>query len=83
MPSPAADLIVLDTLGKLADHGYGIGGYCLACRRLFNVSLTVLMLERGRDCSPIGMAQLRWPAHAIQYHGAEQGPRLGFGRHVA
>ena len=47
MPSPAADLIVLDTLGKLADHGYGIDGYCLACRRLFNVSLTVLMLERG------------------------------------
>jgi hypothetical protein len=25
---------VRDTLGKLADHGDGIGGYCLACRRL-------------------------------------------------
>jgi hypothetical protein len=54
MPSPLADLIVLDTLGKLADHGY-----CLACRRLFGVSLTVLILERGRDCSPIRMSPLR------------------------
>ena len=61
MPSPLADLIVLDTLGKLADHGYGIGGYCLPCRRLFNVSLTVLMLERGRKYSPIRMAPLRCP----------------------
>jgi hypothetical protein len=34
MPSPLADLIVLDTLGKLAEHGYSVGGYCLDCRRL-------------------------------------------------
>jgi hypothetical protein len=61
MPSPLADLIVLDTLGKLADHGHGIGGYCLACRRRFAVSMTVLMLERGRDYSPIRMAPLRCP----------------------
>jgi hypothetical protein len=61
MPSPLADLIVLDTLGKLAGYGYGVGGYCLDCRRLFAVSLAVLMLERGRDCSPIRMAPLRCP----------------------
>jgi hypothetical protein len=35
MPSPLADLILLDTLGKRAGHGYAIGGYCLDCRRLF------------------------------------------------
>jgi hypothetical protein len=27
---------VLDTLGKLYAHGHGIGGYCLACQRLFD-----------------------------------------------
>jgi hypothetical protein len=46
MPSPLADLIVLNTLSMLAGHGYGVGGYCLDCRRLFAVSLTVLTLER-------------------------------------
>jgi hypothetical protein len=59
MPSPAANPIVLDTLGKLEAHGHGIGGYCLDCRRLFAVSLALLMLDRGRDCSPIRMAPLR------------------------
>jgi hypothetical protein len=34
-PSPAADLIVLDTLGKLHAHGHGIGGYCRPCPRTF------------------------------------------------
>jgi hypothetical protein len=53
--------IVLDTLGKLEEHGHGIGGYYLDCRRLFNTSLTVLILERGRDYSPIRMAPLRCP----------------------
>jgi hypothetical protein len=28
MPSPAADLVALDTLGKLYAHGRGIGGRC-------------------------------------------------------
>jgi hypothetical protein len=28
MASPAADLIVLDTLGKLHAHGHGLNGYC-------------------------------------------------------
>jgi hypothetical protein len=55
------DLIVLDTLGKLEEHGHGTGGYCLDCRRLFDVSPTVLILERGRDYSPIGMTPLRCP----------------------
>jgi hypothetical protein len=30
MPSSAADLIVLDTLGKLHAHGHGLNGYCRA-----------------------------------------------------
>jgi hypothetical protein len=33
MPSPAADLIVLDTTGKLAGHGYGLSGYLPALPR--------------------------------------------------
>jgi hypothetical protein len=53
--------IILDTLGKLEEHNHGIGGYCLDCRRLFNTSLAVLILERGRDYSPIRMAPLRCP----------------------
>jgi hypothetical protein len=53
--------IVLDTLGKLADHNHSVGGYCLDCRRLFNTSLAVLILERGRDYSPIRMAPVRCP----------------------
>jgi hypothetical protein len=68
-------------LGKLAGHGYGIRGYCLDCRRLFAVSLTVLMMERGRDCSPIRMTPLRCPgcgraAHAVQHHRAIEGRRV-------
>jgi hypothetical protein len=55
-------LIILDTLGKLADHGHGIGGYCLDCRRLFQVSMAVLILERGRDCRTVRMTPpLRCP----------------------
>jgi hypothetical protein len=38
---------VLDTLGKLYAHGHGLGGYCLVCQRVFDVSLPVLILERG------------------------------------
>jgi hypothetical protein len=37
MPSPLADMIVLDTLGKLYARGHGVGGHCRACRRLFSV----------------------------------------------
>jgi hypothetical protein len=39
MPSPGADLIVLDTLGKLYAHSHGIGGYCLVSQRVFDVSM--------------------------------------------
>jgi hypothetical protein len=67
MPSPLADQIVIDTLGKLHAHGYGVGGYCLDCRRLFAVSMMVLMLERGRDYSPIRMAPLRCPGCGGRY----------------
>jgi hypothetical protein len=75
MASPNADLIVL---GKLASHGYGIGGYCLDCRRLFNVSLTVLILERGHDCSPVGMTpSLRCPAPAAVPNTAVIAPSKG------
>jgi len=35
MPPPAADLIVLDTIGKLYAHGHGLSGWRRACRRLF------------------------------------------------
>jgi hypothetical protein len=28
MPSPLADLIILDTLGKINAHGHGLGGHC-------------------------------------------------------
>jgi hypothetical protein len=58
----ARDFIVLDTLGKLYAHGHGIGDYCLDCRRLFNVSMAVLTLERGRDCRTVRMTPpLRCP----------------------
>jgi hypothetical protein len=50
---------VLDTLGKLYAHGHGIGGYG---RRLFQVSMAVLILERGRDCRTVRMTPpLRCP----------------------
>jgi hypothetical protein len=45
----ARGFIILDTLGKLYVHGHGIGGYCLACRRVSSVSLPALMRERGGD----------------------------------
>jgi hypothetical protein len=32
MHRPAADLIVIDTLGKLYAHGYGLTGYCRNAR---------------------------------------------------
>jgi hypothetical protein len=45
--SPAPDLIVIDTLGKLAAHRHGVGGYCRDCRRLFSVSMPALIRERA------------------------------------
>jgi hypothetical protein len=48
MASPAADLLVLDTLGKLHPHGHGLNRYCRPCRRFFLVSMPVLIAARGR-----------------------------------
>jgi hypothetical protein len=59
MPSPAADLIVLDTLGKLYAHGHGINGYCRPCRRFFRVPMPVLIAARGADSPVVGMRPLR------------------------
>jgi hypothetical protein len=39
--------IVLDTLGNV--YGHSIGGYCLVCQRIFDVSLPALIKERGGD----------------------------------
>ena len=58
---PDANLFVLDTLGKLHMHGHGIGGYCLICQRLFSVSMTALIAERGADCLVRGMKPLTCP----------------------
>jgi hypothetical protein len=52
---------VLDTLGKLYAHGHGIGGCCLACQRVFAVSLPALIKERRGDCRYIGMRPLSCP----------------------
>jgi hypothetical protein len=52
---------VLDTLGKLYAHGHGIGGYCLVCQRIFDVSIVALIKERGGDCRYIGMTPLTCP----------------------
>jgi hypothetical protein len=57
----SADLIVLDTLGKLYARGHGMGGYCLTCQRVFAVSLPALIKERGGDCRYIGMRPLSCP----------------------
>jgi hypothetical protein len=62
MPSPAAELIVLDTIGKLAGHGYGLSGYCRPCRRFFLVPMPVLIAARGADSPVVGMRPLRCAA---------------------
>jgi hypothetical protein len=41
--SPAPDLIVLDTIGKLYAQGQGLTGYCRPCRQFFRVSMSVLI----------------------------------------
>ena len=61
MRRPAKDLIVIDTLGKLYAHGHGVGGYCRDCRRLFSVSIVVLIRERGADSPVVGMKPLPCP----------------------
>jgi hypothetical protein len=39
------EMIVLGTLGNLLEHDYGVFGYCLACRRSFDVSLPELIAD--------------------------------------
>ena len=51
-------LIVLDTLGKLYAHGYGVNGYCRPCRRYFGVPMPVLIAARGGDARVVGMRSL-------------------------
>ena len=62
MPSPAADLVVLGTIGKLYAHGHGLSGYCRPCRRYFRVPMPVLIAARGADSPVVGMRPLRCAA---------------------
>jgi hypothetical protein len=62
MPSPAAELIVLDTIGKLYAHGHGLSGYCRPCRRFFLVPMLVLIAARRADSPVVGMRPLRCAA---------------------
>jgi hypothetical protein len=52
MPSPAADLVVLDAIGKLYAHGHGLNGYCRTCRRYFGASMPAPIAMRGAN-SPV------------------------------
>jgi hypothetical protein len=70
--SPAADLIVLDTLGKLADYGYGVGAI-VSPAGAFAAALPVLTLERGHRHGAAAVPGLRRPAHAVQHHRAVEG----------
>jgi hypothetical protein len=56
---------VLDAIGKLYVHGHGIGGYCLACQRLFETSLPALIKERAAADGPVVSMRARWSASAI------------------
>jgi hypothetical protein len=60
-PTQITSSIVLDTLGKLHARGHGVGGYCLACQRVFSVSLPALIKERGGDSKVVGMRPLTCP----------------------
>jgi hypothetical protein len=59
LASPAADLIVLDTIGKLFAHGHGLSGYCRPCQRFFHVPMPVLVVVRGADSPVVVMRPLR------------------------
>ena len=50
MRRPAPDLIVVDTLGKLAAHGHGVGGYCP------RVPASLLGLDAGSSASAAATA---------------------------
>jgi hypothetical protein len=59
LASPAVDLVVLDTIGKLRARGHGLGGHCRPCRRFFHVPMPVLIAARGADSPVVGMRPLR------------------------
>jgi len=73
--SPDASQIVLDTLGKLHERGYGMFGTCLDCSGLyrmdapaekqvdafFDIDLAKLIAERGAASSCIHMAPVPCP----------------------
>jgi hypothetical protein len=73
--APDASQIVLDTLGKLHERGYGMFGTCLDCAKLyrmdvpaeqcisssFDIDLRRLIEERGADAPCIRMAPVPCP----------------------
>jgi hypothetical protein len=76
MPAaPNASAIILDTLGKLHERGYGMFGTCLDCARLyrmdapakerisacFDIDLEKLIGERGADATCIRMPPIHCP----------------------
>jgi hypothetical protein len=81
MASPAADLIVLDTLGKLHAHGHGLGGIARVCRLLFRVPMPAIIAARGTDRFLVGMRPLTCVGRdaretEVRVNGAEQRRRL-------
>ena len=53
--------IVLDTLARLHRDGHGLFGYCLDCRRSFDVDVTALIGERGPNSQVVGMEPIPCP----------------------
>jgi hypothetical protein len=61
--------VTLDTLGRLADHGHGLAGWCLDCaaryrpsapaaeqrRAGFDIDIAALIAERGADAKIVGL----------------------------
>jgi hypothetical protein len=52
--------ITLDTLGRLAAHGYGLNANCLdraaaRARANFNIDLAAVIAERGADAKVVGL----------------------------
>jgi hypothetical protein len=60
-PPPHRSEVAVDTLGKLADRGHRLLGYCLICRKNFDVALDALIRARGRDAEIVGMKPLKCP----------------------
>jgi hypothetical protein len=76
-----AELIVLDTFGKLYVRGHGLSGYCRGYRRFFDVPMPALIAARGPD-SPgcrheaAAVRRLPWPGGGDTGHGAVDGLEL-------